>query len=368
MGRTSARQIPWRLVPLLILLPATAPAAEPFHAFEPGGEPGTSPRFQAWHPEFEDSGSYGESWFFLVRTDEGGVLFALLSITNLGLRTFDGTYELDYYAPDGSKLNVHREFTRDQVTASAEKMDVTIASARAWGGGNRYHLTMEDVDARLKLDITNLLQPYKFGDGSIAFYEDRRETWTLGIHTPCGRSSGTLVAGERTYNLDGFAYHDHAWANIKVPTFVAKWYTLRVLEQDLAIVLHQQVLTDTFGGATVRFGLVGMDGKIVASSRHFSLQPTAWRDVASGFKIPSAYRLLINANGCKIEGTIRETRFDAAIDVLGQVSWPIRMAIKAFYTNPYFHRYRGQYELDVTDRRGTVRHVSGTAVLEANYF
>lgn len=349
-------------------IPASVEGAEPFHAFERGGEPGVSPRFQAWHPEFEDSGSYGESWFFMLRTDDGGVLFTMLSITNLGLRTFDGTYEIDYYAPDGGHINVHREFTREEVKASTEKMDVTIAGARAWRSDRAYHVAIHDADAELNLELVNGLPPYKFGNGSIEFYQDRREAWTIGMHVPCGRSSGYLEAGGKRYRLDGYGYHDHAWSNIKVPSFVSRWYTLRVLDQDLAIVLHQQVLTDTFGNAVVKFGLVGVDGRIVARSRNFKLEPVAWRKVASGFKIPTEYRVTIRANGYQVEGTVREARFLDAIDVLGQVSWPIRMAIKAFYTNPYFHRYTGRYDLVVTLKGGKTRHVTGEALLEANYF
>lgn len=350
------------------LLPATVFSAEPFFPFEPGGEPGVTPRFQAWHTEFEDNGSYGESWFYMLRTDEGGVLFALFSITNLGLRTFDGTYEVDYYAPDGQHYNVHKEYTREQVKASTEKMEVSIGTARTWGGGNDYHVRVDDPAVKLAFDIVNILPPYKFGDGALKFREDKSEAWWIAMNTPCGRTSGNLTIGGKSFKLEGFGYHDHAWSNIKVPTFVSQWYTLRVLEADFAVVLHDQALSKTFGSAHNRFGVLGVDGKLVAGTRNFQLEPKAKRKVASGFNIPSEYALLINANGYKVTGTIKEDRFLAAIDVLGQVSWPIRMAIKAFYTNPYFHRYTGKCELDVTDKAGNQRHISGTAVLEANFF
>src|SRR5688572_21231084 len=87
----------------LLCLPAAAhAAAEPVYAFEPGAAARLTEGAElGWHKQFEDDGDYGETWFFMVHTDEGGVLFASVSITNLGMRTFDGVYELRYYAADG---------------------------------------------------------------------------------------------------------------------------------------------------------------------------------------------------------------------------------------------------------------------------
>lgn len=351
----------------VIAVPLVAYAASPYFAFEQGGPRGVSAAFQAWHPEFEDNGDYGESWFFYVQTDDGGALFAMLSITNLGLRTFGTTCDINYYAADGKVYDFHKETDRTAITASTAKMDTKIGNARVWGGGGEYHFTVDEPEIKMNFTLQNLLPSYKFGNGAVKFYEDKSAEWTLGINAPAAKSSGSITIGGKTFDLKGHGYHDHGWATIKLPSFVRKWFTFRALDEKLSLVLHHQYLTDNFAKENIRFGLFGKDGNIEASSRNFLYTPKKWR-TESGFKIPTELEITMNAGGYKINGTVTEKRFLAAVDVLGQISWPIRMAIKAFYTNPYLIRYLGQYEIDVTDKDGNVEHFSGTSLLEANYY
>jgi Svf1-like protein len=351
----------------VFIFPLAAHAADPYFAFEKSGPRGVSAAFQSWHPEFEDNGDYGESWFFYVQTDDGGALFAMISITNLGLRTFGTTCDINYYSPDGKVYNYHKEHDRTAITASTAKMDVKVGSARVWGGGSEYHFTVDDSELKMNFTLHNLLPSYKFGNGSVKFFEDRSSEWTLGINTPTTKSTGSITIGGKTFNLKGYGYHDHGWATIKLPSFVRKWYTFRALDDKFSLVLHHQYLNSNFGKENIRFGLLGMNGKIAAASRNFLYTPQKWRS-ESGFKIPTELEITMNAGGYKVHGTVTEKRFLAAVDVLGQISWPIRMAIKAFYTNPYLIRYLGQYEIDITDKDGNVEHFSGVGLIEANYY
>ncbi len=345
-----------------------ARAAEPFIAFENDGS-GNAPdsRFQSWHAELEPFGSYGESWFFLVQADDGGVLFALSSVTNLGLRTFDGSYDLEYYEPDGTAHRVHQECRRDQVRGSTQSMDMYVGASRVWGGGKSYHMSIQEGGVVLDLNLENVLSPYKFGDGKVRFGEDLSSEWTLSLDAPRARSSGSLTIDGKTFDLAGNAYHDHGWATIKLPDFLRKWFTLRIFDESYTVVLHHQYFTERYGKADNKFGLLGRDDRIVAATRNFLFTPTSWTRHSTGKDLPASAELSINAGGYQVHGTISDLRLLDAVDVLAQLSWPVRTAIRAFYSDVWLIRLLGRYELDVTDSTGT-RHISGQAIVEANYY
>jgi len=349
-------------------IPAVAWAAEAFVAFEkdPAGS-GVPASFQAWHSGFESNGDYGESWFFADIADDGGVLMGMASVTNLGLRTFDGSVDVDYYAADGTTHKVHKEVHRESVSGSTSSEDMTVGQGHVWGSGGTYHFTVNEPDCKLSLDLSNVLPSWKMGDGKVGFYADKSAEWTLGMDSPRARASGSLTMDGKTYDLAGNGYHDHGWSTIKVPTFARKWFTLRLYDPTYTLVLHHIYLTDKFGKDNVKIGLLGADGRIAGSSRNFLFTPTTWRSHESGRQIPTSIDVTVNTSGYTITGKVTESRFLEGVDVLGRLSWPIRTAIKTFYTNVWFFRFMGHYELDIT-KDGQTSHISGEALVESNYY
>jgi len=353
----------------MILSIGNAVAAEPFTSFEGKGTIKIPETFQAWHSQFEKNKDYGESWFFMVQTDEGGVLFALATITNLGLRTFDGIVDAQFYTPDGQAHALHSEYKRKDIDSSTEKMDVKIGKTHTWGSGKNYHFVSNEKQMQIKLDVKNAMASYMFGDGKVHFFEDRSSEWSMGVNSTRGSASGKVTINGKTYSLKGNAYHDHGWATIKMPEAFSKWFSLRIYDKDYTIVLHKQTLTKKFGGKKHTFGYFGTDKKLIGSMRRFAFKETAVKkDSKSKYKVPRKFKVSFKSGGYTIKGTVEESKFLESIDVLGQVSWPVRIIIKAFYSKPFMHRYLAQYELDVTDKEGKIEHISGLGVVEANFF
>ncbi len=359
-----ARSLLALLASFLLALPVQA--SEPISLFESDGTHGVTGDFQRWHPEFEDNGNYGESWFYVSRCDDGSTLFVMLSVTNLGLSTFDVSLDLQFYAIDGRSWNLHHEYDRDDISSASDRMDVTVGPAHTWGGGDAYHFTIDESDVVLDFHLANELPSYKFGGGKVYFYEDRSAEYTLGISAPRARASGSVTLEGERFDLAGHGYHDHGWATIKMPSFIREWYALRMFDEDYTLVLHRQFLQPKFAADENKFGILGKDGEILGTTRNFWLNATARRKEA-GFSLPTQLQVLVNTNGYKVEGTVTELRYQESIDVLARVSFPVRMAIKAFYTNPYFLRYMAQCELDVT-KDGVTEHVSHECLVEIDYY
>jgi hypothetical protein len=353
---------------LSFFLCSAADAAEPVFPFETQVIHTVPAASQAWHSAFERNKDYAEVWFMMVDADDGAVLFASLMITNLGLKTFGGIIDMQFYPADGSKHYLHKELNRDRVKASTTKMDVTIEKARVWRDQAGYHLRLRYEEMDIDLDIVNKMPSVLFGNGKVSFFEDKSAEWGLGIDVPYGKASGNLEAGGKLYSLKGNAYQDHGYATIKTPDFVREWRTLRIYKGDIGLALHHQLLTKRFGGRDHRFGVFSADGKTNMPLYGIELEPTAVRKHRTGYEIPTAYALFAKAEGYTITGQLEEARFLDDVDVLGQVSWPVRMLIKAFYADPYIFRSVFDYDLDIIGPDNRKTTIEGQSVVESNSF
>ncbi len=351
----------------LLLAGLAALAAEPPPTWGPGDDPRVPPAFAAWHPGFEDDGDYGESWFTLVRNADGTLIFVLLSVTNLGLHTFDGSVDVQVYPPAGPARSFHAEVGRDAVEGATDHLDMRIDGARTWGREGITHLRIQRPDLDLSLDLANSLPSWRHGDGRMVFRGALEGEWTHGELAPRARAAGHLHAGDLDLVIDGVGYTDHGWATVKLPAFLRRWTAIRVLDPDLTLVLHQHDLTERFGGGSNRFALLGTAEAITGATRAFTLRPTATREVA-GQAMPTAFALSLEAGGTRLEGTIEEVRFLDAIDVLGRVSLPVRLAIKALYTDPWMLRWVGRYRFRLTGADGASHTVAGTAIVEVDTY
>jgi len=112
---------------------------------------------------------------------------------------------------------------------------------------------------------------------------------------------------------------------------------------------------------------VGVDGKLVGATKNFVLNPSQPRDVP-GARMPTKLDVRVKTGGYEVTGTVTELRFQDSIDVLGSVSLPVRLAIKALYTNPYLMRYAGHYEFDVTDKDDATEHIAGECLVEVDTY
>jgi predicted secreted hydrolase len=199
-------------------------------------------------------------------------------------------------------------------------LDLTIGNSHLKGGENAYYLSIDEPLFQMDLTLTKTLPGFQFGNGRIDFYKDRSAEWNLSLDVPRADTSGTLTAEGKMFNLAGNGYHDHTWTNIKLPTFMEKWYSLRFFQGRYSIVLLQIYLTKKFGGGVLCAGLID-DGENLIPTRSFLYKPLKWRkESTSGLAIPTELQLRLKTDDYSITGTIKESRFLDSIDVLGQLA------------------------------------------------
>ncbi|MGD1969846.1 MAG: hypothetical protein PVJ88_08730 [Desulfobacterales bacterium] len=341
--------------------------AKPYFAFEKTRD-GFDPTSKGWHREYVKNNSYAETWFFIVQTRQGGLLFVTLSVTNLGMRTFDGACDVRFFTASGDRYDTYAQYRRKDISGARNTLDLTIGPNHLTSRNRIYHLTINEKDLQLDMTLKGVLPEYQFGNGRVFFYKDRSAEWNIRFDAPRAIAKGVLTVDGKTLSLDGDGYHDHIWSTIKLPTFAAKWYSLRFYDERFSIILHQIHLTDTFGGGQICAGIIGDKDKLIPV-RRFLYQPLKWRkEKTSGLQIPQELLVSIKTDDYTINGTIKEARFLDSIDVLGQLSWPVRTAIKAFYTKPYMIRYQARCDIHLTDRDGFQHNLSGLGVVGTNYY
>lgn len=368
MSRILKLRLPIIFACCLLNAAPALPADIPFYAFEHKEGSRIDAASKGWHHEYEDNSDYGEIWFFMAQTKEGGVLFASLSITNLGLRTYDGACSVQFYSPDGKTYHLQKEYRRKDISGDGERLDVTIGPNRVWNSGDIYYVDVNEKDLRLSMTFQSKFPAFEFGNGRVFFYKDRSALMGIGFNAPRADVTGTLAVEGRSFNLEGYGYHDHSWTTIKIPTFVKKWYTLRLYDQGISIVLHQIYLTDEFGGGLLRLGMIGMDGRLFAT-RDFQYEPLKWqKEQKSAFNMPIEFKLFVNAGSYTLSGRVKEEKFLDSIDVLESVSWPVRAVIKACYADPFFLRYLANCEIKVRFDNGEKKSISALGVVETNVY
>jgi hypothetical protein len=340
---------------------------KPYFAFEKASE-SFDPASRGWHHEYENNGSYAETWFFLVQTRLGDALFVTLSISNLGLHTFDGACDVRFYSSSRGRYDAYTQYRRKDISGARDRLDLTIGPNHLVHTDDTYRLKINQKKIQLDLVLENVLPEYQFGNGRISFYEDRSANWNFLLKSPRAAAAGTLRVEGKTFNLDGDGYHDHVWSTIKLPTFARNWNSLRLYDTRFSIVLHQIHLTDTFGGGTICAGMIGDNDRIIPI-RRFLYQPLSWRqDEQSGLQIPDELAVWIKTDEYTVEGTIKEARFLDSIDVLGRLSWATRAVIKTFYSKPYLIRYQARADIQLTDHAGIQHSIKGLGVVGTNYY
>jgi hypothetical protein len=343
-------------------------AESPYYPFEEMGDDATPIVSQRWHRELENNRQYGESWFFMVQTGEGGVLFVNISIANMGLATFDSALDVRFYPPQGDAIRLYRSYDRKNIFAAADGLDIRIAGNRLHSSEDTTTLRIDEPELELELTMIRNRPAFHFGNGRVHFFEDRSALWGIGFEAPRARTGGSLKSGGQIFSLAGDGYHDHTWSTIRLPSFAEKWNTLRFYQGGFSIVLHQIHLTRKFGGGMLCMGFVE-DAQERTPIRCFVYKPLRWRtETVSGLDIPIELKLSIRTESHSITGLMREVRLLDAIDALAQLSWPVQQVVKSFYTRPYMVRYLVDCRIDVTGRDGRRRQLSGYGVAGANWF
>lgn len=323
--------------------------------------------FLRWQA-LENESDYGENWSFFVQQKDGSNFYGTFTVTNVGFHTYDCYVNLGFADAAGKLTKIHKEYGRDKLKASKNVFDVAIAGNRAWGAPPEIHLKMNEDNVKANLTFISELPPYRLGDGKIILDKKDKKVDAYGINMPRAHATGTVSVGDQNYAIDGIGFSDHEWQTAKVTNFLRGGIYLLIWHDDLTIILQDTYLKGDDAGKKLQLGIVGKSGKIVAESQHYAMDVTRKaKDKSSGYEWPEAIAVNFDANNVKVTGTLQTVAVVQNMDMLAELSWPIRFFIRTFVSNPWLRRMWANYDLNVTID-GKTRHIAGKTIPGAIYF
>jgi len=330
------------------------------------------------HSSFEytpsKAGGYGESFYLNSFDTNGNVVTALISITNYNpFNKGMGAFDINWIE-NGKVRTVHQEFDRNEIKKdSAKGMKFGKHSyIKVSSDSNEIYYKGEDTDGdsvEIQIIMVHSEAGAQSGDSNLYLGDQKNNYWGLKMIAPRGKVTAQLKTSEgtnSTLKLNG--YLDHGNANAKVPDFSDHWYRLIFFSENWTIDLHEITPKFKYGPKKPQMLYVAKNNKALGM---FS----DWDYVGEDFKAhedspydqPTNWQLNLERDDIKISGTIKVVKEVLAIDVLGSVSWAVRMMVKAFYSNAWQHYFLVDVELTI-EHDGVTEHVKGIGMATAEYY
>ena len=316
---------------------------------------------------------YGESFYLNAFDDQGNVVTSLISITNYNpFNKGMGSFDINW-VEDGNVRTIHHEFDRDEITKDPIKGMTFGDNSYIKVGAKTTTLFYqgEDIngdDVEVHINMSHTETGAQSGDSNIYLENNKDHYWGLKMIAPRGEVTAKLKSDGSLSTLKLKGYLDHGNATAKVPDFSDHWYRLIFFSDKWTIDLHE--ITPKF-----IYGLKKPQMLYVAKNNQSIGMFADWEYVDGGFVShqyspydpPKRWELNLERDDLKIKGTVTVAKEVLAIDVLGSVSWAVRMLVKAFYSNAWQHYFLVDVALTI-EHNGITEQVKGTGMATAEYY
>ena len=317
---------------------------------------------------------YGESFYLNSHDPHGNVVTALISMTNYNpFNKGMGSFDINW-VEGGKTRTVHQEFDQDEIKKDTTKG--TLFGEHSYLKVDHSHSEIyylgddtngEEVEIRIIMHHTEA--GAQSGDSRLYFDADNTSYWGLKMLAPRGKVTAQLkTKNTPNHSLTLNGYLDHGNANAKVPDFSDHWYRLMFFSDEWTINLHEITPKFSYGKQKPQMLYVAKNNKAIGM---FSGWSYVARDFAahddSPYEPPRKWEINFEHDDIKINGEVKVVKEALAIDVLGSVSWAVRMLVKAFYSNAWQHYLLVEVDLTI-EHNGELERVKGIGMATAEYY
>ena len=362
------------LVSLFIHAPGAVFAGESMTYFSSATSSFTNLDKSSYEYQVNEAPGYGESFYFSAFDDKGNVVTALVSMTNYN--PFNkGMGSFDMHWVEGGKVRVvHQEFNADEIK-QGNNQGTTFGKYSFINPGisnTEIYYRGEDTEGNaveIKVNMEHTEPGVQSGDSNLYFGEGLADYWGLKIIAPSGNARASLTTKDgKTSTLNLKAYLDHGKATAKVPDFSDHWYRLHFISDKWTIGMHEITTESELGDRKPQILYVGKNKQALGLFADWEYREDGFKaHPESPYEIPTGWRLKLERDDLKISGTVKVKKEVMAIDVLGSVSWAVRMLVKAFYSNAWQHFLLVEVELDI-EHNGVSEKVKGLGLATAEYY
>jgi len=355
----------------LIAIPILVVAGGPVQNF-PNSQPLNTianPADLGWHES--DSGSYGEAWFFEAMDDKTQTtILGLLSVSNYHpTEKMASTVDIFVYTPDGQEHHGHGEYKKENFSAAKTGLQAKIGNNTVTGSPPNYKAIASEGGVSANLSFTSLVPATVLGGDKIYFGEKNQEIWADTVLSGLAKVSGTVTINGQSISISGRGYMDHGYSDIKVPEFSKDWYIMRLWSDPIQFNCFRINLKKGYSQPTIGVFEAMRDGKYIMRAKNFTLTPKSSQTHAkSGIAYETSFDFSAGGSKKNISGTITMKQFLSGLDVLSVLSAPVRLIIKAFYTNPWQFKYLAEYDLVYTEEGQDPVPVKGIGIVEVHKY
>ncbi len=311
-----------------------------------------------------DRETWGESYFFLSKLDDGTHTFATVFITNMGPGSGNTTMDLAVCEPNGQNHWGRTEMKRGTTQAATDRMDVQLDTSRIWGKFPNFNVKMDVQKCAVDLKYRSTLPGYAINSGRV-IYGSPADYYSNYVIIPRAEVTGTIRTPAGARQVKGYGYSDHGAVTLMPHKYSRRWYSLRSFHPKYTLNILEFTVPQEYGGRTVPMILFAKGDKILYAGDRYTLTPSQMQtDPKYGVKWPKRMDFVLDRPGvAKVEGFYTVQRTIEVVNVLDRMSF-LERQIAGFFTKSYVYRFVANLSAKVTLPDGTVESIETPAVSE----
>lgn len=315
-----------------------------------------------WRPVLRDA-PYFETWDYWFWTDDGEFIYLQYVVSTLGFGIErQGSVRGTVIQPGAVSLGeveegvfrARRGFEYDEGAWSFEPegFRMNFEELTMGGDGQTFDLTMFDNTIKFEASMVADSELFVPGDGMVECGWDRAIRYSLDVLPRFsfeGRLSTrrTRSAEETWRDVRGVGFAKHTRTAGLPVTVGSQWLSFRALRADgLTIIVENQVAPADYGGASMPWALVLLDGRVVFASTDVSISQTDVRPEEhppSVYSVPYAYDIVATSGDDRIVVHVNNAQLVQQDNILSRVSRIVR-AVLANMMNPMDYDFTVDYE------------------------
>jgi hypothetical protein len=251
------------------------------------------------------------------------------------------------------------------IEMTSQGLDLQLDTAVFAMSGSKTHVHIALDGFSCDLRITNILPPWRPGDG-LAWYDAGRKAYSrYAIAAPWALVSGSMTVFGESMNADGQCFLDTSYAVQPLDRPNSPLYAFRAFS-DPGLPMKDRVFIDMLESFTdARYGALPLSMLLVArgdswvfTARDFSLMPADWASSEDPpYPYPLSCRVSAEKSGYRLEGEFAAARLYHTTDVFRGIPQFMRTLVSLFVKRPVLYRMIGSFKGSLVSPDGSVQRL-----------
>jgi len=297
-------------------------------------------------------------WFFSAALSDGTFLTVSLFQWRYGLLGDAGLFVL--CSEPGAEAYV-LETKIDGLEIAGDRLRYRFGESVVEGTREGARLRLRLPGFSCDLDLRNLLNPWKPGDGYVRLNR-RGDAYTrLSITSPFAEVTGSLEVNGRLRPAEGWCYADRGVVTSPMSRINPEQFSFRVFGsagegEPWMLSLSESATHRAYGSRRVATLLAARGGEWLAATEEYEFRAGEHRrEEGAPLAFPHRFRFVAREGGRTLEGEFVVSRLVYLNDILSRLPPPFRAVAEALIRRPLIYRLEGDF-------RGFLEEADGSRV------